>query len=353
MKILFCGSFSANWMSGWQRLQTLKELGHCLIPFAQETYLAEASRSRVVRLFAEAPFRYRTVQMFNQRLLQSVKATRPDAVWMEWPVLILPETIERAKSFLPGTRWISFQDDNPFGLRQEEKPRWQLFVRAIPAFDLHLVKRNSDTGEFRRRGAARIERFMHGFYEPLFRPVHPASDSPLRYDVSCVATALDHRVRCVGTLLGRHRIPVQVFGNKWNRAWCRYRHWPHFHPAVFGQPYVEVIRQSRINLGFVSSSNRDEYSMRTFEIPACAGFFLAERTSVHQELFEEGAEAEYFSSMEECADKVRFYLRHESARQLVAEGGYRRCLESDYSLHRRLREILERVERLFPEPLHS
>jgi hypothetical protein len=347
MKILFCGGFSTNGMSGWQRLQTLKELGHLLIPFSQEAYLAEAIRSRLVRFVSGAPYRHTIVEMFNQRLLQAVQAARPEVVWVEWPMLVLRETIERAKSTLSSTRWISFQDDNPFGLRREEKPRWQFFVQAIPVYDLHLVKRKADVDEYRRRGATQVELFMHGFYEPLFRPACPAQNSaPFRYDVSCVATALDHRVPCVGSLLGKHRIPVQVFGNKWNRAWCYYRHRTHFHRPVFGQHYVEVIWQSRISLAFVSSSNRDEYTMRTFEIPACAGFLLAERTPAHQQLFVEGKEAEFFSSTEECADKVQFYLKAESERNKIAEQGYRRCLKSDYSLHRRMREAIAQVQLL-------
>jgi spore maturation protein CgeB len=103
---------------------------------------------------------------------------------------------------------------------------------------------------------------------------------------------------------------------------------------------------SKISLGFVSSSNHDEYSLRTFEIPACKGFFLGERTDKHRELFEEGKEAEFFGSEDECSDKIRFYLSHERERDRVAQAGYDRCVKSDYSLHRRLRDAIAKLEGL-------
>jgi spore maturation protein CgeB len=113
-----------------------------------------------------------------------------------------------------------------------------------------------------------------------------------------------------------------------------------------GQEYVEVICRSKISLGFVSSSNRDQYTMRTFEIPACNGFLLAQRTDRHMELFIEGKEAEFFESTEECADKINFYLEHESARKRIADGGYNRCLKSDYSLNRSLSLALLTVHKM-------
>ncbi|WP_159460600.1 glycosyltransferase family protein [Calothrix rhizosoleniae] len=75
-------------------------------------------------------------------------------------------------------------------------------------------------------------------------------------------------------------------------------------------------------------------------------FFLAQRTDKHLEIYEEGKEAEFFSSSEECADKIRFYLKNEDARQKIAEAGYQRCIQSEYSLHHRLSKALEKVKLL-------
>src|SRR5262249_32018444 len=132
-----------------------------------------------------------------------------------------------------------------------------------------------------------------------------------------------------------------------------YLHKKHFREGVLGHVYANVLRESRVNLGFVSSSNLDEYTMRTFEIPACGAFMLAERTPTHLELFREGVEAEFFDSVSECAEKIRFYLRKEETRRRIADAGYRRCLADDYSLKGRMTEVLKKIESLVCEaPVH-
>jgi spore maturation protein CgeB len=74
------------------------------------------------------------------------------------------------------------------------------------------------------------------------------------------------------------------------------------------------------------------------------GFMLAERTPAHQALFKEGVEAEFFASVGECADKARFYMEDDVARNRIARAGYHRCLDDDYNLRRRMRDALRHVE---------
>ena len=89
--------------------------------------------------------------------------------------------------------------------------------------------------------------------------------------------------------------------------------------------------------------NRDLQTTRTFEIPACGAFMLAERTDEHLRLFEEGKEAAYFGSEGELLDKVRYYLDHEGERKTIAAAGRKRCLDSGYSHHDRLKYMLRRI----------
>jgi spore maturation protein CgeB len=76
------------------------------------------------------------------------------------------------------------------------------------------------------------------------------------------------------------------------------------------------------------------------EIPACAAFMLAERTSEHLRLFEEGREAAYFDGDEEMVGKARYYLERDDERVAIAAAARRRCVESGYSHHDRLRYML-------------
>jgi hypothetical protein len=347
MRIFFCGGLAGEWSSGWQRCQCLRELGHEILPFEQEPYLRHASLRQPMRVLIGRFYKPKVLEEFNRDLLAAILNARPEVAWLEWPLLLQSETLAEAAARLPRTKWVSFQDDNPFGSRPGEKQRWKYYLEAIPNYDLHFVKRQNDVAELKRRRAKSVRIFRHGALNSLFRPI-PQDEvaGGLHNDVSFVGTPLDHRTTAIADLLMRHRIPVQIYGGRWNRTMVYHRRKECFHRPVLGQDYVRVIWGSRISLGFVSSWNQDEYTMRTFEIPACKGFFLAERTQAHQELFVEGKEAEFFSSTGECADKIRFYLKAESERNRIAERGYRRCLESDYSLHSSMAKAITQIQSL-------
>ncbi|TMA32607.1 MAG: glycosyltransferase family 1 protein, partial [Deltaproteobacteria bacterium] len=104
--------------------------------------------------------------------------------------------------------------------------------------------------------------------------------------------------------------------------------------------YPRVLSATQINLGFLRKMNRDLQTTRSIEIPACRAFMLAERTSEHLGLFEEGKEAEFFGSFEELLAKCRYYLARDLERRRIADAGHRRC-HAGYTTTHRVIEILE------------
>ena len=347
LKGLFFGQTQDPFWTDYHRLACLRQLG--VNVQAHNTAIYNASLSlynRVRKKLTGAWFSTEEIRGYNECVLNACLGAAPDFVWFEWPLQMERQTLARIREQWPGTLLISFQDDNPFGDLVAEPPRWQLFIPIIPLYDVHFIKRTSDLAEFSKRGARRLLFFQHGVYEPLFHPDdRPTTQRGPHIPVSFVGTARDHRVGTIAELISKHRIPLQVYGARWNRTWVGWRHKSRFFRTISSDDYTRVIWDSRISLAFVSSGNHDEYNGRTFEIPGSAGFFLAERTPKHQELYEEGKEAEFFSSAEECADKIKFYLNNEEARQRIARAGYERCVRSDYRLVSRMREALDQ---LFP-----
>ena len=81
--------------------------------------------------------------------------------------------------------------------------------------------------------------------------------------------------------------------------------------------------------------------MRTFEVSACGGFLLSVRTDEAKSFFEEDREAAYFSSPEELKEKIDFYLKNDGLRKQIAEAGYKKLVDSDYSYTDRAKKIIE------------
>lgn len=338
--ILFTGDIAHVSMSSFQRCDVLQRLGYEVRRFDYCEYRpAETLSLRLRRRLARVDVERKATELINQKILALRKELNPDLVWMEWPRAFDEETLAALRDAWPKAVFVCFQDDNPFGERQEEIPKWRKFIQNIKFFDLHFVKREEDHAPFLAHGAKRTALAMHGVYRPLFRPPSPGSEMSAAYDVSFVGTALDHRVPFIREMIDGG-LRLHVFGRKWYKSWMRWRHYSQFHSGVLGQAYVDVLWGSSICLAFVSSSNRDQYTMRTFEIPGCRAFMLAERTPMHQALFNEGVEADFFSSVEECADKIRYYLRNPEARLKIAAAGWERCHRSNYWLETRMQEAV-------------
>ena len=130
-------------------------------------------------------------------------------------------------------------------------------------------------------------------------------------------------------------IPVEVFGKTFGRY------------VTFDQ-MVDLFNTSRINLSFTGSSRDDRIKQikgRTFEVPMCGGFLLTEYADGMEEYFEIGREIECFRCLEEAADKIRFYLRHERLRKEIAERGHQRALR-DHTWVKRLDGLFRDLDRM-------
>jgi spore maturation protein CgeB len=91
--------------------------------------------------------------------------------------------------------------------------------------------------------------------------------------------------------------------------------------VAMGQAMVKVVLASAINLNILRIQNKDACNMRTFEIPACGGFMLHERSKDLGALFRIGVECDDFGSEEELLQKVGYYLEHPAERDRIAQLG--------------------------------
>lgn len=101
-----------------------------------------------------------------------------------------------------------------------------------------------------------------------------------------------------------------------------------------------VFAGSRINLNISLRSIHSGIPLRALDIMACGGFVLSNRQPEITEYFEEGAEIVTFGSMEECIDKVHYYLSHEEERRQIAEAGQRK-VKKEFSYEAGLARLFE------------
>jgi hypothetical protein len=248
---------------------------------------------------------------------------------------------------LKKTCWVSaYQHDNPFG-PNGQKPYFRIFREAIHAYGSHHVVRQENVMEYRKLGISRV-RILMPYYVPWAHYPRGGGNMGGMKPVDVVFIGHgepDQRIDYVADIMEAD-IPLRIFGPL--KYWKRYlpshifSRLPPIEPLK-GDDYACGISAAKICLNFLSRGNQDRCNIRAFEVPACGGFLLSERSDVMQNLFEEGMEAEYFASSEELIDKIRFYLRNDIARGRIARQGYERCIKSGYDVMSRMQQWIKDV----------
>ena len=88
-----------------------------------------------------------------------------------------------------------------------------------------------------------------------------------------------------------------------------------------------VFAHSKINLNLSLRSIHSGIPLRVLDIMACGGFVMTNRQPEITEYFEDGREVVIFGSVEECLDKIGYYLEHDEERRMIAVAGQQKVQE--------------------------
>jgi len=221
-----------------------------------------------------------------------------------------------------------------------------LLEDSIPEYDCVFDTKRFWDGDADNRIRVRKSVFLpHGYDTEVHRLTRVDAKDTRQYgcDVGVMATHVPMKEQLLRELLKlRPRLNLHIWGRQWNE-YCRSGRVREClrGTALTGVAYAKAIHSTRINLGVlgVTPEAKDETTTRTYEIPACGGFMLHERSPEVLELYKEGEEVACFSSPQELAEKIDYYLAHTEERDAIAGAGHRRCVPA-YSYDNRMAEIL-------------
>jgi hypothetical protein len=341
MKILYVSSLQQGG-SARARMLALQRMGHQIVPLDTDRY---ASGNRVLGkvsfLLAAGP----NVQRLNRDLLRLAAQHKPSLLWADKVLQLQPATVLRCRAL--GIQTVCYMIDNAFGPRRDSGLR--LYKKTIPCFDLHCTQRDVSVADLKRRGAREVIKVQTA-YDPgtHYPPPQGWSDADRDREISFIGSPYDDRAQFLSRL-SQAGLPVVISGAQ--------RAWQHaLPPAGFARlfregelsqdAYRKGIWRSKINLSFLTRSNQDEYAHKSFEIAGCAGFLLVERSEGHLSRFAEDKEAVFFSTFEECLQKIRLYLPDEAARTRIARAGRERAERDGYHNDHQVALILDCLQSL-------
>ena len=278
-----------------------------------------------------------------RKLKKTVAGFQPDFMFCEKSTWLRKAQFESIRQAGPSKmKIIHYNADDPFGAYGKE---WNNFIKTISFYDIHFVPKHANISDYLSCGATQVYAFDRSYDSSLHHPITLSDSEKKKYEcvVGFIGTFAPYREQVIADLICAD-IPVAVWGNGWHHGknWTRIR--PFWRGAgQYDEAYVKAICGMKIALHFLRHENRDEQDSRTFEIPACGVFMLAERSKAHERLFQEGKEAVFFDDAEELREKIHYYLENDAERKAIAEAGRQRGLASGYDHDSRLKEIFEKV----------
>ena len=343
MRILYVGPL---WGGGTclQRMQAMQDLGHEILSVDTEPANVRDEQKRFFYRVKRKLLGPSDLANANEKIILLTTKNDVDVLWLDKALTIAPETLQIVREINPQLTIVGYSPDDMAGKHNQSR----LFLKGLPLYHAFFTTKSYGVKELEALGVPRAI-FIGNAYDPqTHRPVQ-VSEKEIKKFGGPVGFIGDYEIERAQSIyyLAQHGISVRIWGPNWDRK-CRFSHsnMKIEGKPIWGDDYAKAICSFDIDLHFLRKINRDLQTQRSIEIPACGGFMLAERTNEHLELFEEGKEAEFFSSNEELLGKVQYYLNHEDERKNIARNGRERCLRSGYSNHDRIKEMLATVEDL-------
>jgi spore maturation protein CgeB len=360
MKILYLGDISPG-QTCLMRMRAMERLGHqvCGVSTVEAWRKAAWLQRQIQRRF----HRGSVVNAINKEVLDAARVFRPDLVWADKQEFLRPETLHELRK--SGARLVSFTPDPYFTLTWKRTPLMDAAMRQV---DVFVYCKSYEKEDYEALGKQAIYMPL-GYCDEAHRPL-PSSDPHWHCDVGFLGGWEPRRERMLHQV-ATTGVDLKIWGGYWEflndgRVTLRRRiilkqlagtepfaiHRDSILSSclnggeVYGDDYARALSGAKIGLGFLRKVCPDQHTTRSFEIPACGSMLLADRTQEHQEFFEEGKEAEFFSTVEEMRDKAMFYIADDRARLRVARKGYRRCRTGRYSYLYRLASVFSEILRI-------
>jgi len=292
------------------------------------------AREHALPLWAAYPLYRRSgrVKAWQMAVLTAqVEKLRPDVLyvqdlnWIETPLL---QAVRKKGRLIVGQTAYVIRMDMNWG-------PYNLIVSSFP----HYVER------FRQQGIK--SEYLRFAFEPRVLKLLGAVQ-PRHAVVFVGGYSLNHANgnRLLEHVAGRVAVDFWGYGaeslpaDSFVRRSCRGEAW--------GLQMYGVLAESRIGLNrHIDVAGRFANNMRLFEATGVGTLLLTDQKDNLHELFEVGKEVIAYSTPQECAELITYYLDHEDERRAVARAGQERTLR-DHTYQLRMKELANIVRKHQP-----
>lgn len=269
----------------------------------------------------------------NLQLMQQVDRCQPDLLLIIGTQGVRAGTLAQIRVRQPRLPVYCLYPDSPHNLDSER-------INCLPLFDRVMTSSPAWVHAFQRLGARDVVYLPFAADTALHKPAASIDLSPLTHDLTFIGTWRAERETLLSQLAA---YDLAIWGSNYWRTRTQpdsplKRKWGG--RSLIGAEFAQACAQSKIMLNIMDPISWPGPNMRTFELPACGAFALAERSEAVLELFREGETIECFADGTEAHDKIKYYLAHEAARKRISQAAYDFVIRAGHTYHDRVRLVL-------------
>lgn len=269
----------------------------------------------------------------NLQLIQQVDQCRPNILLIIGTHGVRAGTLAQIRVRHPRLLAYCLYPDGPHNLDDER-------LNGLPLFDRVMTSSPAWVQAFQSLGARNVVYLPFAADTALHKPTTPVVNSQLAHDLAFIGTWRAEREALLSQL-ATYDLAI------WGSNYWRTRTQPHSPlrrkwggRSLIGAEFAQACAQSKILLNIMDPISWPGPNMRTFELPACRAFALAERSAAVLELFREGETIECFANLVEAQEKIEYYLVHDVARERIARAAYDFVTQGGHTYHDRVRTLL-------------
>ena len=116
--------------------------------------------------------------------------------------------------------------------------------------------------------------------------------------------------------------------------------------VLYGKEMYQVLAQSKIIFNrHADFAENYANNMRLYQGTGIGSLLITDSKENLSDVFKIDKEVVDYSSINECVEKIDYYLSHEKERELIAKNGQKRCIE-EHSWHNRMEELNQIVKEI-------
>jgi hypothetical protein len=334
MKILYVGTLGVECSTCHSRLNALMKLESDVHGFDTDPYFLQWKSGifgRAHRILESHLLLGPRHMQANADLIDRCRKLRPNIVWIDTGTWVSTSTILELKRL--GCFLVMHITDALVARHWRVRFLRRQLNTTVKYYDVLLTTNADDYNAHYGSSSPIVGMTDLGYDDDLFTPVPLSPDTKTKWANPIIFIGHYEQSTEAGILaLINADLPVKVFGHaSWFSSPNTSKLGSRLQLRLNNEDYAAALKGASIGLCFVSKLNYNQTAGRSFEIPGSGTFLLAERTPQHLALYQEGIEAEFFSSHEELVRKARYYLSHPIEREKIAFRGLERCRLSGYS----------------------